>query len=141
MSEAEVPFGTGDSSFQAAGGLDGIRSLVDDFYRIMDESREAEIIRGMHPPDLKESRDKLTLFLSGWLGGPKLFAEKYGPIKIPMAHKHLAIGSNERDAWLLCMKKAIQNRPYSEAFADYLLAQLRIPADRVLQVSRDPGSD
>lgn len=63
-------FGTGDASYQAAGGIDGLRRLVDDFYRLMDERPEAALIRRMHPQDLSMARDKLACFLSGWLGGP-----------------------------------------------------------------------
>src|SRR6478609_5362530 len=100
-------YGFSDTSFQAAGGVEGIRKLVDDFYRFMDELPEAKIIRAMHKDDLTMSRDKLTLFLSGWMGGPKSYSEKYGAINIPRDHSHLPIGEQERDAWLLCMEKAI----------------------------------
>jgi len=33
MSSTE-PFGVGDASYQAAGEIDGLRRLADDFYRI-----------------------------------------------------------------------------------------------------------
>ena len=131
-----LPYGTNDASFQAAGGRDGIRRLVDDFYRIMTELPEAATVLSMHPPDLDISRDKLTRFLCGWLGGPKLFSEKYGPIKIPMAHSHLAVGDAEHDGWLLCMEQAIELQPFEKSFAEYLLVQLRVPAGRVLSVCK-----
>jgi hemoglobin len=35
------------------------------------------------------------------------------------------------EAWLLCMKNALDKQPYEAAFKDYLLRQLRIPAQRV----------
>jgi len=81
----DVPktYGTDDASFRAAGGIAGIERLVDDFYRIMDESPEATGMRRMHPRDLTESRDKLARFLCGWLGGPSRFQPRYGPIRIP----------------------------------------------------------
>ena len=56
--------------YQAAGGLEGLTKLVDEFYAIMDTLPEARTIRNMHPQGLAESRKKLTYFLSGWLGGP-----------------------------------------------------------------------
>jgi hemoglobin len=121
--------------YQAAGELDGITKLVDEFYANMDTLPEAETIRKMHPPDLIESRKKLTYFLCGWLGGPRLFQEHYGPISIPGAHKRFPIGYEERDAWLLCMQRAIAVQPYSDQFKDYLLATLSIPAERVRQVN------
>ncbi len=81
-----LPYGVEDASYRAAGGEAGIRKLVDDFYDAMDQLPEAAKIRAMHPADLTLSRDKLARFLCGWMGGPKIYAEKYGPIRIPQAH-------------------------------------------------------
>lgn len=132
-------YGFSDNSFQAAGGLEGIRQLVDDFYQEMDELKDARVIRDMHRPDLTESRDKLTLFLCGWLGGPRLYHDKYGSINIPKSHMHLPIGEAERDAWLLCMERAIAKQKFAPEFAIYLLNQLRIPAERIFQTSQKPA--
>lgn len=135
----QVPlYGFSDNSFKAAGEEAGIRKLVDDFYRFMDELPEAAVIRAMHKQDLTESRDKLSLFLCGWMGGPKLYHEKYGSINIPRSHMHLPIGEAERDAWLLCMERAIARQDYRPEFASYLLTQLRVPAERIFATSRKP---
>lgn len=134
----ESEFGVGDGSYRAAGESEGIEKLVDGFYRIMDELPEAQTIRRMHPSDLTVSRDKLWRFLCGWLNGPRLFSEKYGPIKIPSAHAHLRVGPLERDAWLQCMELAIAEQDYSRQFAAYLLRELGVPAQRIVDVSRDP---
>ena len=132
-------YGFSDNSFQAAGGLEGIRQLVDDFYQEMDELKDARVIRDMHRPDLTESRDKFTLFLCGWLGGPRLYHDKYGSINIPKSHMHLPIGEAEREAWLLCMERAIAKQNFAPEFAIYLLNQLRIPAERIFQTSQKPA--
>jgi len=124
------PYGIEDASYQAAGGEVGIRKLVDDFYAAMNRLPEAALVRAMHPADLSVSADKLARFLCGWLGGPKLYAEKYGSIRIPQAHSRFAIGPQERDAWLLCMAEALKSQPYAPEFKRYLLEQLAIPAER-----------
>ncbi len=123
-------YGDGDTSFLAAGGETGIARLVDAFYDQMERLPEAAVIRAMHPEDLGESRDKLSRFLCGWLGGPRRSREKYGPISIPAAHAHLAIGSSERDAWLLCMRRALEQQPWQQDFKEYLLRALSVPAER-----------
>jgi len=130
-------YGKEDASYIAAGELEGISRLVNDFYDIMEVLPDAQIIRKMHPTDLTVSRDKLICFLSGWLGGPRLFAEKYGKMSIPQIHQHLSIASKERDAWLLCMQKSANKQSYHESFKKYLLEQLFVPAERVRQVSQD----
>jgi hemoglobin len=127
--------GVNTTPYQAAGELAGITTLVDAFYANMDTFSEAETIRKMHPPDLTESRKKLTYFLCGWLGGPKLFTQHYGPISIPGFHKQFPIGYEERDAWLFCMQHAIAVQPFDESFKEYLLAALSVPAERVRQVN------
>ena len=124
-------YGVGDSSYQAAGCLDGITQLVDDFYRIMDESTTAEAVRSMHPKDLELSRKKLSYFLSAWLGGPRLYSEHFGSISIPGVHSHLKVGETERDIWLECMTNAAAIQPFDEAFRVYLIEQLKVPAERI----------
>lgn len=133
-------FGTGDASYQAAGGIDGLRRLVDDFYRLMDERPEAALIRRMHPQDLSMARDKLACFLSGWLGGPRLFSERYGPISIPAFHAQWPIDETHSAQWLECMAQAIALQPYDADFAEYLLTQLRVPAQRIVQASHNRHS-
>jgi len=135
MSVGEQEDSVQATPYREAGELAGITRLVDEFYINMDTLPEAETIRSMHPPDLTESRRKLTYFLCGWLGGPKLFQQHYGPISIPGFHKRFPIGYEERDAWLLCMQRAIAVQPYSDRFKDYLLAALSIPAERVREVN------
>ncbi len=123
-------FGVGDASYQAAGGIDGIQKLVSCFYDLMDSLPESQNIRAMHRKDLKIARSRLALFLSGWLGGPKLYQEQVGSISIPGFHRRFDIGSAEKEAWLNCMAKAIAEQRYSDEFKNYLLEQLSIPAER-----------
>lgn len=124
-------FGIGDASFQAAGGEPGIRKLVADFYDRMGSDPRFTTIFKMHPDDLDVSRDKLARFLCGWLGGPKLYSEKYGSISIPRAHEHLAIATPERDQWLDCMREAVAAQSFAADFKQYLMEQLFVPAEGV----------
>jgi len=127
-------YGIGDASYQAAGGYQGLVTLAEDFYDAMSTLPEAKQILDMHPKDLTESKDKLARFLCGWLGGENRYIEKYGRINIPSAHMHLPIESEDRDAWLLCMKHALTKQSYAPEFKAYLLEQLSIPAERIRQV-------
>jgi len=126
-------YGEGDATFLACGGEEGIRRLVESFYRVMDTAPEAERIRRMHPSDLRLSIDKLVTFLCGWTNGPKRYAERYGPIRIPQAHRHLDIAEDERDAWLVCMERALEEQSYPEELKHYLRKELFVPAERIRQ--------
>ncbi|MDO6421787.1 group II truncated hemoglobin [Saccharophagus degradans] len=134
----EYGYGQGDASYKAAGEIEGITRLVDAFYDFMDTLPEATKLRSMHAQSLEESRKKLAYFLSGWLGGPRLYAQHFGSINIPGAHRHLAATPEDADAWMLCMAKAVDLQPYEPSFKQYLLQQLRVPADRIVEAGRKP---
>lgn len=121
---------TGDQQFQLAGGVEGITQLANDFYDAMEELPESQHIRSLHPQDITESREKLARFLCGYMNGPELYEEKYGPIALAPAHGHIPIGTDEMNAWLLCMQVALQKQPYPQEFKDFILKRLSIPADR-----------
>lgn len=127
-------YGCQDHSFIAAGGIEGIHKLTNDFYDYMESQTFAKSIRSMHPDDLSVTRDKLALFLISWLGGPRLLQEKYGPINIPRVHMPYAIGEEHKRAWLRCMKLAIADQKYPIKFVEYLITQLKVPANRITTV-------
>ena len=129
-------YGIGNASYLAAGELDGLRKLCEDFYHVMDTLDEAKIIRQMHQDDLAVMVDKLTLFLAMWLGGPRLYHEKYGFIGMPQAHQHLVINQSEKKAWLLCMNIALEKQDYELSFKRYLYNQLCKPAEVIYRSSR-----
>ena len=130
-SHSNKSYGTGDASFQAAGGEAGLRRLVDNFFDRMGTDKRFATIYALHPEDKEVSRDKLARFLCGWLGGPKLYNEKYGSIGIPRVHAHLAIATPERDQWLTCMTESVEEQPFAPDFKKYLMEQLFVPAEAV----------
>ena len=138
MDVRSCEYGVGDNSYRMAGELAGITALVDQFYANMDSLPQFGVIRAMHRDSLVESRQRLIYFLSGWLGGPKLYAEHYGSINIPQVHQHLAVGPEQRDGWLACMQLAIAEQDFEPAFNTYLLEQLWVPAERIRVTSLDP---
>ena len=88
-------------------GDEGVRALVDRFYRAMDTRPDAAVIRAMHKEELALMSDKLATFLVGWMGGPQRYNERFGRVVIPAAHQRFDIGPAERDAWLACMQDAV----------------------------------
>ena len=139
-------YGDGDTTFQAAGGEAGVRRLVESFYTLMETRPNYQPIWQMHADaELDDAaaveragvvrRDKLARFLCAWMGGPKLFSEKYGPISIPNAHGHLHVSAAERDLWLSCMAEALASHDYPADFVRYLLGALWVPAERIRELS------
>ncbi|MEK8088500.1 group II truncated hemoglobin [Thermithiobacillus plumbiphilus] len=93
--------------YEKIGGEAGVEKLVNRFYDLMDSLPEAREVRAIHAKSLKGSRRKLILFLSGWLGGPDLYVEKYGHPRLRQRHFPFAIGVQERDQWLMCMDQSL----------------------------------
>jgi len=61
-------------------GEQGIRDLTSAFYDIMDILPEAADVRAMHAEDLGPMKEKLADYLTGWMGGPPLYADKHGTV-------------------------------------------------------------
>ena len=122
-------FGPNNPPYEPIGGLEGITALVDSFYDFMDSEIEFDGIRKMHPSDLKQSREKLTEFLSGWLGGPDLFVRKHGHPRLRMRHAPFAIGTSERDQWLSCMTMAMDEQGIEGELRQFLDARFAHVAD------------
>jgi hemoglobin len=95
--------------YERIGGAEKVRALVLRFYQLMDELPEAYGIRKLHAENLQGATEKLFKFLSGWMGGPQLYAEQYGHPMLRARHLPFAIASAERDQWLLCMNQALND--------------------------------
>ena len=106
--------------YELIGGEVGLHALVERFYDHMDSAPEAAQIRSLHPKSLKQSREKLFMFLSGWSGGPSLYIEKYGNPRLRQRHMPFPIGKAERDAWLWCMDKALAESPFDAQLIAYI---------------------
>jgi hemoglobin len=94
--------------FDRVGGAVTIDRLVEAFYRRMDTLPEASVIRAMHAPELGPVKKVLKRYLSEWTGGPKLYSPEKGHPRLRQRHIGFAIGNDERDAWLLCMRGALE---------------------------------
>jgi len=84
-----------------------LRRLVERFYALMDAEPEFHAVRKLHPAELGHSTDTLYMFLSGSLGGPPLYQQRIGNPMLRARHLPFPIGKAERDAWLACMRRAM----------------------------------
>lgn len=115
--------------YERIGGEPVIRALVDRFYDLMDSEPLAAGIRALHPPDLSGSRDKLYWFLVGWMGGPALYIERFGHPRLRARHLPFPIGERERDEWLWCMFKALDEIVSDVQLREHLAQALAHTAD------------
>ena len=107
--DAAAPTTPRPTPYQIVGGEKMVRRIADRFYDIMDSAPEAAGIRALHARDLTAVRERLFEFLSGWLGGPPLYFQRPDHKCIMSAHRPYAIGAAERDAWMMCMRRALED--------------------------------
>ncbi len=100
--------GTATTAYEWLGGEGRVRALVDRFYDLMDLEPGYAELRAVHGETLESARDKLFWFLSGWLGGPDLYIERFGHPRLRARHMPFRIGIRERDQWLACMAQAMR---------------------------------
>jgi hemoglobin len=108
------------TAYARVGGEAGVRELVDRFYNLMDREEGVKKLRDLHAKSLKMSREKLFLFLSGWLGGPDLYVQRYGHPRLRARHLPFSIGIEERDQWLYCMRRAMDEMGLEQTLQDEL---------------------
>ena len=122
---------TSPTPYELVGGEAGIRRLVDRFYDIMDTAPEAATIRALHAKSLKASREKLFLYLSMWTGGPQTYTEQRGHPRLRMRHFPFTISTRERDEWLWCMDRALDEHPMPDALRAHLRERFHALADHM----------
>ena len=117
--------------YELLGGDAGVRALVDRFYDLMDSSAEASTVRALHAASLMASREKLFLYLSYWTGGPQTYVEQRGHPMLRARHLPFPISSRERDEWLWCMDRALDQHEMPAELREQLRERLHGLADHM----------
>ena len=113
---------TGPTFYEAVGGEDTFRRLVDEFYRgVADDP----LLRPLYPEaDLGPASERLRMFLIQYWGGPTTYSDQRGHPRLRMRHAPFRVGPAERDVWLSHMRKAVSSLglepEYEATLWDYL---------------------
>jgi hemoglobin len=105
----------------AAMGEENIFSLCRDFYAELERSP----IRHLFPDDVAEASKKLAMFLVAATGGPPLYQQAYGPPRMRARHIPFVISPAEREVWLACFFKVLDQTPQRHAFPEAHLADFK----------------
>ena len=127
------------SSYERIGSKEGLWKLVNTFYDNMETLPEAKTIRDLHAKDLRSAREKLFMFLSGWLGGPDRYIAAFGHPRLRARHLPFPIGVAERDQWLMCMRKALDEMPIDAAFREQLIMAFTQTANHMMNQEQAPA--
>lgn len=116
------------------GGEAAVRRLVETFYDIVEHEPEGAPLYLLHlrGHGVAHSRIEQFNFLSGFLGGPRLYVERYGHSDVRQMHAHVAIDRTARDAWLRCMEMAIERVGLSAEIKTALMRHFTRVADMLI---------
>ncbi|MPY78550.1 MAG: globin [Actinophytocola sp.] len=126
MSTEQAP----ETFFDAVGGEETFRKIVARFY---EEVAADEVLRPIYPDeDLGPAEERLRMFLMQYWGGPHTYSEQRGHPRLRMRHAPFAIGPIERDAWLRCMRIAVDEAGLEEPYRQQLWAYLEMAANSLM---------
>lgn len=116
--------------YDAVGGEETFRRIVARFYQ---EVAADDVLRPIYPEeDLGPAEERLRLFLMQYWGGPHTYSEQRGHPRLRMRHAPFKIGPIERDAWLRCMRIAVDEQNLPEPYRAQLWEYLEMAAQSML---------
>jgi hemoglobin len=116
--------------FERVGGEATFEQLISHFYALVSVN---PILRPMYPDDdFQAAAERLMLFLMQYWGGPHTYSEMRGHPRLRMRHAQFSIDSKARDAWLACMKSAVDELKIEESDREELWNYLTMAAQSLV---------
>jgi hemoglobin len=118
------------SFYDAVGGEATFRRIVGRFYA---EVAADEVLRPLYPEeDLGPAEERLRLFLMQYWGGPHTYSDNRGHPRLRMRHAPFQVGPIQRDAWLRCMRIAVDEAGLAEQHRTQLWNYLEMAANSLV---------
>ncbi|WP_181704936.1 group II truncated hemoglobin [Chthonobacter rhizosphaerae] len=113
--------------YDRIGGEAGVLALVAAFYDRIQTDPAMAILHRLHlrGNGVGHSRVEQARFLSGFLGGPRLYVEHHGHSNVRQMHEHVTIDQTARDAWLLCMEQTVSDLGIDQETSEDLMRHFR----------------
>lgn len=107
--------------YELIGGAETVRQLVNSFY---DRVARDPDLAPIFPDDLTEIAEKQYMFLTQFLGGPRLYSDVYGSPMMRRRHLPHPITPKRAKAWLSCMSRAMDDVHMEGPVRDFIFARL-----------------
>lgn len=128
MAEMNVHLKGAPSLYDTVGGMAFFERLIERFYASV-AADPVLLVLYPEPHDLGPARERLTLFLAQYWGGPTTYSDQRGHPRLRMRHAPFVIGDRERDHWMTAMRAAVAALDPPAAVADALLDYFTMAAD------------
>lgn len=110
-------------------GEQQLHRLIDVFYRRVSKHPD---LTPIFPEDLTETVRKQKQFLTQFLGGPPLYTNEHGHPMLRARHMPFEITPKREQAWLSCMKAAMEEVNLQSDIREYLYARLSVTAQHMI---------
>ncbi|CAG5076712.1 Hemoglobin [Thermobacillus xylanilyticus] len=111
--------------YDAIGGAPVLRRIVETFYP---KVQAHPLLGPLFPEDIRPVMEKQFMFLSQFFGGPPLYSEAYGHPMMRARHLPFPITRERADAWLDCMRRALEEVGLAPELRAMMLERLSGPA-------------
>jgi hemoglobin len=114
-----------ESPYEQIGGAETVARLVDIFY---DHVKEHPDLAPLFPEDFTEVKERQYQFLTQFLGGPALYSERHGHPMLRARHMRFPITPTRAEAWLGCMRKAMDRIGLEGEVREAIFERLKLTA-------------
>ncbi|ARK31456.1 globin domain-containing protein [Halalkalibacter krulwichiae] len=115
--------------YETLGGEQVLSQLVDTFYTKVSQHSD---LAPLFPDDLTETARKQKQFLTQFLGGPTLYTDEHGHPMLRARHMPFVITPIQAEAWLFCMKEAMDEIELTGPIRDYMIERLTMTANHMV---------
>lgn len=115
--------------YEAIGGEETVTRLVEAFYKRVAKHPDLSPI---FPDDLTETARKQKQFLTQYLGGPPLYTQEHGHPMLRARHLRFEITPTRAEAWLSCMRAAMDEAGLSGPAREQFYHRLVLTAHHMI---------
>ena len=117
--------------FEEVGGSQFFDRLVDRFYEGVATD---DVLLPLYPEqsDLSGAKQRLTLFLQQYWGGPTTYSDERGHPRLRQRHFPFVIGELERDRWMVHMMAAVDELSPNETVHQQLMEYMAMASTAMI---------
>jgi hemoglobin len=119
------------SLFEEVGGSEFFDRLVERFYEGVATD---EVLLPLYPEqsDLSGAKERLTLFLQQYWGGPTTYSDERGHPRLRQRHFPFVIGERERDRWMVHMMAAVDELSPNDSVHQQLMEYMAMASTAMI---------
>ena len=124
------------SLFEEVGGSPFFDRLVERFYEGVATD---DVLLPLYPEqsDLSGAKERLTLFLQQYWGGPTTYSDERGHPRLRQRHFPFVIGERERDRWMVHMMAAVDELSPNDSVHQQLMEYMAMASTAMIN---SPGT-